>query len=180
VVQPGKVLMVLSPATPGGETQVVVQIDEKNLRLLRPGLPALVSADAYADQRFAAELVYINPGVDAQRGAVEIKLRVPSPPAYLKQDMTVSVDIEVARRIGAVLVPGAALHDADSDTPWVLKVDGGRSQRQPVRLGLRSSGLVEVLEGLQAGDQVVAAAPGGGLKVIDGTRIRPVAAAATP
>ncbi|HEY8048992.1 MAG TPA: efflux RND transporter periplasmic adaptor subunit, partial [Ramlibacter sp.] len=78
VVQPGKALMVLSPE---GAAQLVVQIDEKNLKLLQLGQDALASADAYADQRFAARVVYINPGVDAQRGSVEVKLAVPQPPA---------------------------------------------------------------------------------------------------
>ena len=78
VVQAGKELMVLAPA---GETQVVVQIDEKNLAQLKPGQQALASADAFPKERFRAELVYINPGIDALRGAVEVKLRVPEPPA---------------------------------------------------------------------------------------------------
>jgi len=176
VVQPGKVLMVLSPA---GETQLVVQIDEKNLSLLRVGQSALASADAYAARRFAAELEYINPGVDAQRGAVEVKLRVPAPPPYLKQDMTVSVDIDVARVANAVLVPGDALHDADTASPWVLKFDGRRVRRQPVKLGLRSSGLAEVLEGLRAGDRVTPAAGPAVILLQDGTRVRPVAQPAT-
>ncbi|MFO1249565.1 MAG: efflux RND transporter periplasmic adaptor subunit, partial [Inhella sp.] len=71
VVQPGKVLMALSPA---GPTQLVVDIDEKNLHLLRIGQQALASADAYPQQRFAAQLVYINPGVNVQTGAVQVKL----------------------------------------------------------------------------------------------------------
>ncbi|MEO7323432.1 MAG: efflux RND transporter periplasmic adaptor subunit [Dokdonella sp.] len=169
IVQPGKVLMTLSP---NGETQLVVQIDEKNLQLLSVGLPALASADAYAQQRFVAELVYINPGVDAQRGSVEVKLRVPSPPTYLKQDMTVSVDIETARRGNAVLVPVDALRDADTPSPWVLKAVGGHARRQPVKIGLRSNGLCEVLDGLHAADQVIPAAT---VTVTDGMRIRPVA-----
>ena len=70
MVQPGKVLMVLSPA---GETQLVLQIDERNLGRLKLGQRALASADAYPQERFAAELVYINPGVDAQRGTVEVQ-----------------------------------------------------------------------------------------------------------
>ncbi|MDM0116359.1 efflux RND transporter periplasmic adaptor subunit [Variovorax sp. J22R133] len=78
VVQPGKVLMALSPA---GDTQLVVQIDEKNLQLLATGQKAKASADAYPEQRFAAELVYINPAIDVQRGSVEVKLDVPQPPA---------------------------------------------------------------------------------------------------
>ncbi len=175
VVQPGKVLMVLSPL---GETQLVVQIDEKNLGLLRVGQRSLASADAYANERFAAEIEYINPSVDAQRGAVEVKLRVPAPPPYLRQDMTVSVDIDVARVANAVLVPGDALHDADTASPWVLKLDGRRVRRQAVTLGLRSSGLAEVLKGLRAGDQVTPAAGPDVVMLQDGTRIRPTAHAA--
>ncbi len=170
IVQPGRMLMVLSP---GGETQLVVEIDEKNLQLLTLGLTALVSADAYPKERFAADVAYINPGVDAQRGAVGVKLRVPSPPTYLKQDMTVSVDIEIARRANAVLVPSDAVHDIDSESPWVLKIDGRQARRQAVTLGLRSDGLCEVLAGLTAGDRVVPVATA---TVSDGDRLRPVLA----
>jgi HlyD family secretion protein len=167
VVQPGKVLMALSPS---GETQLVVQIDEKNLHLLKLGQPADASADAFAEQRFPAQLVYINPGIDAQRGSVEVKLAVPRPPEYLAQDMTVSVDIRVAQRPHAVLVPTDAVRDVDSANPWVLKVDGRHARRQTLKLGLRSGGLSEVLAGLQAGDLVVPAAA----NVHDGSRLRPV------
>lgn len=184
VVQPSKVLMVLSPKLQSGETQLVVQIDERNLRLLRLGQTALASADAYPQQRFAAELVFINPGIDAQRGAVEVKLRVAKPPAYLKQDMTVSVDIETARRVNAVLAPAAALHDADKAAPWVLKIEAGtmlhRVRRQPVTLGLRSNGLVEVLAGLRAGDQIIPATGTGVALAIEGARVRPVVAPSAP
>ena len=166
VVQPGKALMVLSPT---GETQLVVQIDEKNLGLLNKGQSARASADAYADDRFDAELVYINPGVDAQRGSVEVKLRVPRPPAYLRQDMTVSVDIEVARRVQAVLVPTDAVREVSGKSPWVLKVDGRVVRREPVTLGLRGNGVSEVLKGLQPGDRVV---PATALQLTDGARVR--------
>jgi HlyD family secretion protein len=95
VVQPGKALLVLAPA---GDIQLVLQIDEKNLGLIVFGQKALASADAFPDRTFAAEVTYINPGIDITRASVEVKLTVPEPPQYLRQDMTVSVDIEVARR----------------------------------------------------------------------------------
>lgn len=154
VVQPGKVLMVLAPA---GETQIVLQIDERNLARLKLGQKALASADAYPAQRFPAELAYINPGVDAQRGTVEVKLRVPDPPAYLRQDMTVSADIEVDRRPGVLALRTDAVHDPAGPAPWVLKVSRGRALRQPVELGLRGESWVEVRGGLAAGDGVVPA-----------------------
>jgi len=155
VVQAGKVLMTLSPS---GRTQLVVDIDEKNLHLLLLGQKALASADAYPQLRFSAELVYINPGVNAQTGAVQVKLDVPEPPTTLRQDMTVSVDIEVARRPQALLVASSAVHDADSAAPWVLSLEDGRAVRRAVRLGLHSGGFAEVLEGLREGEWVISAA----------------------
>jgi HlyD family secretion protein len=152
VVEAGKVLMTLSPM---GRMQLVVEIDERNLRLLVVGQKALVSADAYPQQRFPAQLVYINPGVNAQTGAVEVKLDVPSPPPELRQDMTVSVDVEVARRPNALLVPVSTVHDADGVEPWVLRVENGRAVRRQVRLGLRSGGFAELLSGMAEGDLVV-------------------------
>lgn len=172
VVQPGKELMALAPA---GETQVVVQIDEKNLAQLKLGQKALGSADAYPRERFAAELVYINPGIDALRGSVEVKLRVPDPPAYLRQDMTVSVDIEVARSSGSVVVPADAVRDANSAQPWVLAVDGWRASRRPVKLGLKGDGRIEVLEGVAPDERLISAANG---MVREGQRVRAIAAAA--
>ncbi len=155
VVQPGKTLMVLSPA---GPTQVVVQIDEKNLRLVRVGQPALASADAYPDQRFAARVAYVNPSVDPSRGSVEVKLDVADPPAYLLQDMTVSVDIEVERRTGVLMVPADAVHGLATSAPWVMAVREGRAARQPVKLGAKGEGRVEVAQGLAEGELVLPAA----------------------
>ena len=172
VVQPGKVLMTLSPQ---GRTQLVVEIDEKNLGVLALGQQGLASADAFPLQRFPVELAYINPGVNAQTGAVEVKLDVPVPPPGLRQDMTVSVDIAVARRPKALLVPSDAVHDAAAAAPWVLRVEEGHAVRRPVRLGLRSGTFGEVLDGLAEGDRVIAAeAP-----VTAGDRVRAGPAAAT-
>jgi HlyD family secretion protein len=147
-VQPGKVLMVLSPT---GATQLVLQIDERNLGRVRIGQTALASADAYPAQRFDAVVAYINPGVDAQRGTVEVKLDVRQPPDYLRDDMTVSVDIEVERHRGTLALPAAAVHDS-ANGPYVLALRGARAVRQPVKLGLRGEGAVEVLEGIDEGE----------------------------
>jgi HlyD family secretion protein len=157
VAQPGKALMVLAPA---GETQVVVDLDEKHLAEVERGQRALVSADAYPDRRFQAELFYINPGVDPARGSVEVKLRVRDPPAYLRQDMTVSVDIEVASRKSALVAPAGAVFDAASGHPYVLAAVDGRAVRKDVTLGLRGEGRVEITGGVREGDRLVPVAAG--------------------
>jgi len=105
VVQANTPLMTLSPAA---APQLVVQIDERNLGLIALGQAALASADAYPQARFAARVAYINPSVDPQRAAVEVKLDVTEPPATLREDMTVSVDITVAERAGVLTLPASS------------------------------------------------------------------------
>jgi HlyD family secretion protein len=158
--------MVLAPA---GETQVVVQMDERHLAQITPGQKALASADAFPGERFGAELVYINPGVDATRGSVEVKLRVPDPPKYLRQDMTVSVDIEVARRAAAQAAPSDAVRDAAGKQPWVLAVRDGHAVRVPVKVGLRGDGFTEILEGITPGEALI---PSANVLVQPGQRVR--------
>ena len=153
VVQAGKVLMTLSPE---GATQLVVQIDEKNLRLIALGQQALASADAYPHQQFKAQVAYINPGINAQTGAVEVKLDVLESVQTLRQDMTVSVDMEVARKPQALALPVSQVNDINGPAPWVWLLDAGHAVRRPVRLGLRGGAWVEVLDGLREGDAVIA------------------------
>ena len=152
VVQAGKVLMTLSPE---GATQLVVQIDEKNLRLIALGQQALASADAYPQQKFKALVAYINPGINAQTGAVEVKLDVSEPVQTLRQDMTVSVDLVVARKAQVLALQVGHINDINGPAPWVWLRDAGHAVRRPVRLGLRGGAWVEVLDGLREGDAVI-------------------------
>jgi HlyD family secretion protein len=165
VVAPNQTLMVLSP---DGPAQLVVQVDEKNLGRLALGQRALASADAYPERNFPARVAYINPGVDPQRASVEVKLLVADPPDYLRQDMTVSVDIALAERDNTLVLPQGAVRDAATAHPFVLRVEDGRARRRDVTLGLRGAQLVEILGGLAEGDRVVPAAAA----VADGGRVR--------
>ena len=151
-VQAGKVLLVLSP---DGAAELVVQIDEKNMKWVHTGQSALASADAFADQIFQAKVFFINPAVDPLRGSIEVKLQVLQPPAFLTQDMTVSVDMEVSKRVQAMQIPMAALHNADKPQPWVLVVRDNKAVKVPVTLGLQTPSMVEALSGVRVGDLLV-------------------------
>lgn len=167
VVQPGKALLVLAPA---GDVQLVLQIDERNLGKIALGQKAIASADAYPDRRFPAVITYVNPGVDISRASVEVKLTVADPPDYLRQDMTVSVDIEIAARDDALVLPLRSVHDVLSGTPWVLGIKDGRATQRPVKIGLRGNSQVEITGGLAADDVAIPQSSG----VLTGQRVRPV------
>ena len=167
VVQPGQTLLLLAR---DGATRLVVQVDENNLGTLALGQAAVASADAFPGQRFAAKVLSIAPAVDADRGTVEVKLEVPEPPAYLRLDMTVSVDIEVSRRENVIALPLDALRDGSTASPWVLVIQARHAVRRPVVLGVRTTDQVEIRDGLAPGELVVV--PGTDI-VASGDRVRP-------
>jgi HlyD family secretion protein len=153
-VQAGKKLFELTVA---GETQVVLLVDEKNLALLAMGQRAKVAADAYPDRPVDAEVFHIAPSVDATRGTVEVKLRVPVAASFLKPDMTVSAEILSAEKKGVLVLSSGAVRDAAGPAPWVLAVRQGRAAREAIKLGIRGEGAVEIAGGLAEGDLVVPA-----------------------
>ena len=166
IVQPGKALLSLALA---GPTQLVAQVDERFLEQLQLGQPAWVVADAFAGQRFAARVLSIAPAVDAQRGAIEVKFSIEQAPAFLREDMTLSVEVETARRERTLVLPQAALRGpAGGDQASVLVLQDGRAQARNVRLGLRTLDAVEVLDGLKEGDTVLR----GHASLQDGQRVR--------
>ncbi len=173
IVQPGRALLTLALDV---APQLVAQADERFLEQLQVGQAADVVADAFPGQRFSARVQSISPLVDAQRGAVEVKFFLPqAPPAFLREDMTLSVEVETARRTAALSVPASALRggpkatqgsspDPTQNTVWIERE--GRVESLVVRLGLRTLEAAEVVDGLAAGDKVlVGEAPAPGRRV---------------
>lgn len=169
IVQPGRALLTLALA---GPTQLKAQVDERFLAQLVPGQVASVVADAFVDQRLTAKVLTIAPAIDAQRGAVEVTLTLDqAAPVFLREDMTLSVEVETARRDQALTLPLAALRGAPGatdDAATVLVAVDGRAQQRTVRLGVRSLQTAEVLDGLRAGDVVLL-----GASIQPGQRVRP-------
>ncbi len=155
LVQPGRVLFEIAH---GGDTEIEVPVDEKNLSVLSAGQMAQCIADAWPDRTFTATVNYLAPVIDATRGTVTMRLRVDPVPDHLRQDMTVTVNIETGRRDRALAVPNDALLSLPDGSRAVLAVRDGRVRQTRVRLGLSSLVMSEVLDGLAAGDEVLAGA----------------------
>lgn len=154
IAQPGKRMMTLAL---DGAARLIVQVDEKNLPLIRNGAVATAAADAFPNERFEAVVNYVSQGIDAARGTVELRLDVPKPPSMLKSDMTVAIDIPGPLLKQAILLPADAVRQLQTGAPWVLVVRDGVAVKQAVRTGLQTQGRVLIREGLKAGERVILA-----------------------
>lgn len=154
IVQPGKALLTLAL---DGPTRLSAQVDERFLDQLALEQPASVLADAYPGRRFAARVLSISPAVDPQRGAIEVKFVLQGEaPTFLREDMTLSIEVETGRRARALVLPVAALiRTADGNIARVRVIENGRIEERDVGLGLRTLAAAEIRLGLAEGDEVV-------------------------
>ena len=165
LVQPvGKVLLEIARA---GDTEILVPLDERNLGNLVVGQGATCIADAYPNEHFNAMVNFIAPTIDPQRGTVDIRLKVDPVPAYLRQDMTVSVNILTGKIDQALAVPNDALMNVHGTDAEVLVVRDGRAKLVHIKLGLRGLAYSQASTGLMPGEWVLQ-----GARARDGDRVR--------
>lgn len=172
LVQPGRVLLEIAK---NGETEVLVPLDERNLGVLRLGQTAICVTDAYPGKTFHAKVSFIAPTVDTQRGTVDIRLTVNPVPSILRQDMTVTVNIETGKVENSLAVPNDAIHRQRGDTAELLIVKDHRVRTVNVTLGLRGLVMTEITSGLDVDDWVIAASTdktSAASSLKDGMRVR--------
>ncbi|WP_278401023.1 efflux RND transporter periplasmic adaptor subunit [Stutzerimonas kunmingensis] len=152
LVQPGRTLLTIARS---GSSEILLPLDEKNLAPIELGQAARIIADAYPDRVLPARVSFIAPSVDTARGTIDVHLDLLEPADFLRQGMTVSVNIETGRREQALVLPNDALRAPDGTRAQVLRVNDGVVERVGVRLGMLGTALSEVSEGLAAGDLVL-------------------------
>lgn len=152
LVQPGRTLLEIARS---GTREILLPLDEKNLAPVAVGQLARVIADAYPEQVVEARVSFIAPSIDSARGTIDVHLDLLQPADFLRQGMTVSVNIETDRRDQALVLPNDALRARTGRSASVLQLSDGKVRQVRVRLGLLGTAMSEVVEGLQAGDLVI-------------------------
>ena len=136
-------------------------LPERYVDRLRTGQAVDFSFDALPGRSFKGRVTAVDSQVDANGRALQVLAKVVEPGTALRPGMFARPRVVFAVRQNAVVVPEEALVPQGAKQ-YVFKVADGAggaklSQRVEARLGLRLPGKVEILDGIQAGDQVVTA-----------------------
>ncbi len=150
-----------------GSMKLDFRVPETYLARLAVGQSLAVRVDAWPDQSFEGSIYAIDPALDEQTRTVLLRARLPNKGNKLRPGLFARVSLILERRENALVAPEQAIVPL-GQTPFVYRVVDGKAVATPVKLGLRRPGLVEILDGLQAGDQVVT---DGQLKIRDGAAV---------
>jgi len=127
---------------------------------LRSGQSVNLESDAYPGQRFPARVTAIDPSVDTAGRSVLIRSVLKDGSQRLKPGMFVRVRLVLETRPNAVIIPEESIVTLQGRL-MIFKVVDGKAVSTPIRTGLRTTvdgkAVVEVLDGLAAGDTVVTA-----------------------
>jgi membrane fusion protein (multidrug efflux system) len=100
----------------------------------------------------------INPAVDAQTRSATVSIRVDNRGGRLKAGMFATGEILTGVVQQAILVPAASVYrdDRSAKSSFVYVVEGGKAIRRPVRIGRETDSKLEIVEGLNPGDLLIA------------------------
>jgi len=154
-----------------GEIELDADVTDAVLARMRAGQGVAV-LPAGADAPVAGTIRLVAPEVNATTRLGKVRVSLPASPV-LRVGAFARGTVELARTRGVVLPAGAVLTSADTVAVQVVK--DGKVETRPVVTGLAGGGLVEIVSGLAAGEDVVARS---GTFLRDGDAVAPVRAAA--
>jgi RND family efflux transporter MFP subunit len=110
--------------------------------------------------------------VDAETRSAKVRIRVSNSANKLKSGMFVEGEIETGSNAQAIVIPAGAVYrdDRSSKSSYVFVVRQGKALRREVRIGHERDGKLEITEGLQSGDEVIAEQS---IQIAEGVRITP-------
>jgi len=136
---------------------VYADIYESEIGLVELGQDAVLTVDAYPGEVFRGKVAYLWPHLDMQTRTLKVRMEFPNPDLRLKPEMYGHVELKIplGRRL---VVPDSA--GLDSGTRQLVFVEKGPGMFEPrdVKLGVRSDGYVEVLQGLRPREVVASTA----------------------
>jgi RND family efflux transporter MFP subunit len=189
--QPGEMI---SPLSAGGgftrtgiativdmdSREIEVDVNEAYINRVKANQRVEATLDAYPDQSIAAHVINIVPTADRTKATVRVRIAFDKLEAHILPDMGIKVRFlddapapaAAATQGPRIRVPSVAVERAEGEA-FVWVVDDGRVERRAVTLGAESEGQLEVLAGVNSGEELVSPVvqgleDGGKVKIADG------------
>jgi Cu(I)/Ag(I) efflux system membrane fusion protein len=136
---------------------VIAEVPEATLMEIAEGDEVRVSFRGLADGSMTGRIDAIYPEVDMMTRTGKLRIELPNPDGRLRANMFAEVEISLG---GApvVKVPEGAVIDTGDRQVVILDLGEGRFRPEPVTVGRRGGGMIEIVSGVAAGDVVVSTA----------------------
>ena len=139
------------------EVWVLADAHESDLPRVRLGTPVTLTLEAVPNRAFTGTVLYIEPVLDPKTRTVKVRLAFANPRGDLRPEMFGEVVFH-SRPHQGLRVPIDSIIDSGDRKVVFVALGDGRFEPREVKAGDMAGDLVEVTEGLRAGEQVVVGA----------------------
>jgi RND family efflux transporter MFP subunit len=136
------------------DLRLVIPVPESAVPRVKLGEPVEVTVAALA-RTFKGRVARFSDQLDLETRTMHTEVDVPNPDLILVPGMYATARLPLERKVGALVVPVQAIGREEGKTTAYCVGPDGRIEEHPIRLGLETADMVEVLSGLQEKDQVV-------------------------
>ena len=149
-----------SPSTPlvnlvHTETlKIIANVLEKDIPLLKPGMKAKIRVESYPGKVFEGRVEKINSALDLSTRTLQAEVYIPNSDRSLKPGMFANVEMVLLEKPQTLVIPREAVIETGSEMS-VFVVEEKKAFRRSITIGYEQDPMVEVLKGLNEGDQVV-------------------------
>lgn len=135
---------------------ITADIYEEQLPLLQSlrGKNIRIASDVWPNREFAAQVFYTGDLVDPTSRTVTLRAKAENAEGLLKSGMFVRVSLSAAEAGDVLQIPVAALQEHEGKSFVFVYLGGGKFEARSVRVGRRAANSVEILGGLQDGEQI--------------------------
>ena len=134
--------------------RIVANVLEKDIPLLRTGMSAKIRSESYPEKVFEGRVEKVNSALDLPTRTLQVEIYIPNRTRLLKPGMFSNVEVALLTKPQALVIPREAILEAGNGMS-VFVVEGNKALRRPITIGYEQERMVEVLQGLNEGDQVV-------------------------
>jgi multidrug efflux pump subunit AcrA (membrane-fusion protein) len=152
-----------------GGLQVSSRIAERYIGVLRTGLKANISLEAYPGVRFPATVSRVSPVVDSTSRTKEIRLSFDRPDARINAGMFARIRLDTISYANRLKVPADAVISDSTGSHVFVVIPGDTVAKRPVELGITVDGIAEIRAGLALGDTIVVE---GAAVLTDGAKVK--------
>lgn len=160
--QPLVELIVMDPL------EIAFSVPGKHRGRIKMGQTVIFSSPSVSGRDFSGVTTYMSPTADASTRSIKLKARLSNEDNLLQPGLFGSVRLVLETRMGASVIPEAAVVPRGDET-FVYMVSDSKALLRKVILGEHLDGKIEVLEGASVGETVIVA---GQQKVADGFPVR--------
>ncbi len=137
---------------------VEAEVIESQISHIYPNLPVSMQVDAIPTQSFNGKVDYIYPTLDAKKRTLKIRIKFANKDHSLKPNMFATIQIHHNEQQPLLLVPSEAVIRSGKASRVVLALGEGQFKSIEVKTGRKSDDYIEILSGLDEGEEVVTSA----------------------